>query len=267
MDEKDAAMRSREIPMSEAEFLRLPQDPGWMYEYRNGVARISPRRVVVPLRADVTPRAVDAAGLHLRPVAPADAPGLARAFYDGFHDTVEYCDWPDARIRQSGEDAIRTFFAGKRGAFHPASRLVLDPEQPCTVIGAALVVQKPNGPFLDMLFLRPPWQRHGLGSALAGAAMNHLHALGATHLGSALDLANAPSRRWHAKFGFVEQPNFALARVRAHAARHELWRRQEIGGLSGAERAALQAEAERWERLAASLDPVRCARGAAAGAP
>ena len=252
--------------MSEAEFLRQPQDPGWKYEYINGIARVSPRHVVVPLRADVTPRAVDPAGLHLRPVVPADAPALARAFHEGFRETVEYCDWPDARIRQSGEDAVRTFFAGKRGTFHPASRLLLDLDQPCMVIGAALIIQKPGGPFLDMLFIRPPWQRHGLAAALAGAAMNQLHALGETHLGSALDLANEPSRRWHRKFGFVEQPSFALARVRAHAARHELWRRQEIGGLRGAERAALQAEAERWERLAASLDPVRSHSCAAAGA-
>ena len=254
--------------MTEAEFLRLPRDPGWKYEYMRGVARISPRHVVVPMRADVMPRAVALCdGLHLGPLGPDDAHGLVRAFHDSFRDTVEYCDWPDARIRQSGEDAIRTFFGGKRGPFHPASRLAFCAEQTHTVVGAALVVQKAGGPFLDMLFIRPPWQRRGLAAALAGAAMNHLHALGAAHLGSAYDLANQPSRRWHEKFGFVEQPDGFLARARAQAARHELWRRQEIGGLSAAERGAIQAEADRWDRLAESLQAGTFSGRAAAGAP
>ena len=253
--------------MSEDEFLRLPRDLGWRYEYARGIARISPRHIVVPMRADVTPRPVDSGGLLLRPIDARDAPGLVRAFHDGFRDTVEYCDWPDARIRQSGEDAVRTFFGGKRGAFHPASRLAFSPEQPYLVVGAALVIQKATGPFLDMLFIRPPWQRRGLAAALTGAALNHLFAVGESHLGSAYDLANQPSRRWHEKFGFVEQPDSFLARARAQVARHELWRRHEVGGLGDGDRAALQAEAEHWERLAASLEPKAFNRYGAATAP
>ena len=250
--------------MSEAEFLRLPRELGWRYEYADGIACISPQHIVVPVRAEVTPRPVASGGLHIRPLDPSDAPGLVRAFHDGFRDTVEYCDWPDARIRQSGEDAIRTFFGGRRGAFHPASRLAFAPEQPHAVVGAALVIQKATGPFLDMLFIRPPWQRQGLAAVLAGASMNHLHRLRETHVGSAYDLANLPSRRWHEKFGFTEQPAPSLARARAQAARHEIWRRHQIGDLSAADRAALQAEADRWERQAESLEADTFTRRAAA---
>ena len=239
--------------MSQDEFLCLPHDPGWKYEYANGVARISPRHVVVKMRADVTPRTVSVGGLDIRPIVDGDTPGLVDAFYEGFRETVEYCDWPDARIRQSGVDAVRTFFGGKRGACHPASRLAVTPGRLGRVVGAALVVQKPEVPFLDMLFIRPHWHRRGLATALVGAAMNALHDFGESHMGSAYDLANLPSRRWHERFGFVEQPDYFLARAYAQAARHELWRRQEIGRVAEADRAALQAEVERWEGVAASL--------------
>ena len=241
------------MPMTATEFERLPRDPGWKYEYVNGVARITPRHVVVTMRAPVMPRIVEVGGLTIRAMTEADRPGLVRAFHDGFRETVEYCDWSDAQIRQSGEDAIRTFFGGRRGAFHPASRLAVAPEQPDVVAGASLVVQKADLPFLDMLFIRPRWHRRGLATALVGASMNALHAQGEPDMGSAYDLANLPSRAWHEQFGFVEQPDYTLAHARAAAARHELWRRREIGGLSDAEQAALQAEAEHWERLADAL--------------
>jgi len=252
--------------MTPAEFERLPHDPGWKYEYYGGKAHITPRHVVVPMRVPVTPRIVDAGGLEVRPVTEGDAPDLIRAFVDGFGDTVEYCDCTPSQVRRSGEDAIRTFFGGKRGAFHPASRLAVAPDQPRAVAGAALVVQKPDGPFLDMLFIRPRRHRRGLATALVGSVLNALHDEGATHLGSAYNLANAPSRAWHEKFGFVERPDYFLARARAQAARHELWRRGEIGGLAEAERAALQAEADRWERLAESLEEETFSRRAAARA-
>ena len=192
--------------MTEAEFLRLPHDPGWKYEYAGGAAHITPRHVVVPMRADVTRRAVDAGDLQIRPVVTGDAPGLVRAFFEGFRDTVEYCDWTDAKIRRSGEDAIQTFFGGRRGAFHPSSCLAVSPAQPHVVAGAALIVQKPDGPFLDMLFVLPRRHRRGLATALVGAAMNALHDMGEAHLGSAHDLANQPSRAWHERFGFGSSP-------------------------------------------------------------
>ena len=240
--------------MTSAEFAGLARDPGWKYEYAHGSALISPRHLVVQMRVPVTPRVVESAGILIRPVSPEDASGLVRAFFNGFRDTVEYCDCSATHIRHSGEDAIATFFGGKRGAFHEASRLAVVADDTMTIVGAALVVQKKQGPFLDMLFIDPLRHRRGLATALVGSVMNALHTVGEPHLGSAYNLANAPSRAWHEAFGFVERPDSILALVRAERARHELRRLQGIGRITPGKREALVAEAEHWERLAASLE-------------
>jgi GNAT superfamily N-acetyltransferase len=246
-------MRSQCLPMTPAEFELLPREVGWKYEYVDGCAHIRPRPMAARLRAPVTHLPTAETGCRIRPMTEADAPGLVRAFADGFRDTVEYCDSSVAQVRRAGVDAIATFFAGRRGAFHPASRLAVPDVRPSLIAGAALVVQKPDGPFLDMLFIRHRWQRQGLATALVGAVMDTLHAQGETHLGSAYNVANKPSIAWHHKLGFEEVPDLFLARARGQVARHELRRRERLGGLTDAERLALEAEVTRWDRLGSQL--------------
>ncbi len=246
-------MRSQCLPMTPTQFNLLPREVGWKYEYADGCAHIRPRPMAARLRAPVAPRPVAETGCRMRPLTVADTPALVRAFVDGFRDTVEYCDRSFAQVRWAGGDAVATFFAGRRGAFHPASRLAVPPDRPYLVAGAVLVVQKPDGPFLDMLFIRRRWQRNGLGTALVGAVMNELARAGETHLGSAYNVANKPSIAWHRKLGFEELPDLMLARARGQVARHELWRREKIGGLTDEERLLLEAEVTRWDRLGAQL--------------
>lgn len=247
-------MRSRKIPMSPEEFRHLPREVGWKYEYSGGCAHIRPRHLVAQLRVLVAPRSLPDTGCDIRPVFPVDTPGLVRAFLDGFRDTVEYCDYSAADFRHSGEDAVATFFAGRRGAFDAASRLATPCDDPAVVAGAALIVRKGDGPFLDMLFIRERWQRAGLATALVGSVLNALHETGAPHLGSAYNVANVPSVAWHHRFGFVERPNFPLARARAQVLRHELSRRGSVGDLTDADRAALEAEAAHWEGVVNSWE-------------
>ncbi len=235
--------------MTEAEFELLPHEVGWKYEYSDGCAHIRPRPMAARLRAPITRRPVAETGCRIRPMTEADVPGLVRAFADGFRDTVEYCDCTGAQVRRAGADAVATFFAGRRGAFHPGSRLAVPEGRPYLVAGAALVVRKADGPFLDMLFVRRRWQHRGLGTALVGMVMNELAGAGETHLGSAYNVANGPSIAWHHKLGFEEVPDLVLARARGQVARHELWRRERMGGLTDGERRALEAEVTHWDRL------------------
>lgn len=250
--------------MTWEEFLRMPQELGWKYEYADGYASIGPRHLAARLRAPVLPWTVPDTDCLIRPLTYADAPQLVRAFTDGFRDTVEYCDRSVAQVRWAGRDAVATFFAGRRGAFHSASCLAIPSDKPYLIAGAALMVQKPDGPFLDMLFVRPRWHRRGLATALVGTVMNSLHDLGESFCGSAYNVANTPSIAWHHKFGFVEQPDLLLVRARAQHLRHELWRRTQINDLDEAQQRVLETEITHWDRLGAALMEQRLAAPAAA---
>lgn len=261
-------MRSRHIKMTEEEFLLLPYEPGWKIEYWDGRAHFTPRHRAVIVRAPVSERVVGSLqGRLVRPVTPGDAPALIQVFYEAFRRTVEYCDWKDAAIRESAQSAIQTYFGGKRGSPHAASCSSIAATNPATVTGAALVVQGRDCPTLDILFIRPRWQRRGLANALVSSAMNALFASGETHLGSAFDLANESSRVWHERFGFVELPDLFLAQSRAYAARHELWRREKMGGLTEREREALARECASRQAHIEALEKVSGRDGFEAVAP
>lgn len=229
--------------MTVEEYHRQPLITGWKCEYYDGRAHYTPRHTAVIVRAPVTQRIVESSKARLvRPITPDDTEALIHAFYESFRRTVEYCDWEDAAIRESAESAIKSYWKGKRGSPHPASFLSVAATNPATITGAALVVQGHDCPALDILFIRPRWQRKGLGTLLVSTAMNALFADGETTLESAFDLANEGSRLWHEKMGFTELPDLFLAQGRAYAARHEYWRRERVGDLTETERTALKNE-------------------------
>jgi GNAT superfamily N-acetyltransferase len=118
------------------------------------------------------------------------------------------------------------------------------------VVGVALFRDNGDIPFLDMLFILPAWQRKGLASTLLARAANALHAAGYPILTSRYDLANAASRSWHRRAGFVDSPGWLATRHLWSHYRNELYRLRSLGDADEAERARLNAEIERWrERL------------------
>ena len=255
--------------MSIEEFELLPMRPGWKYEYGDGRAHITPREHGVIVAMPVTPRPVNTS-LVLRRATSADAGELTTAFLEAFIDSVEYCDWETEKISNAADKAIRSHFAGERGEPHLTSRVAMgfDRERGCdSIVGAALLAQAPRYSILDLLFVRPAWQRHGIATALLSDAMNELHDGGEAILKSAYHAANEESMNWHHRFGFVEEPDLMRARLYSSAARHELWRREKIGGLSDRERAALKTEAERWEIEVHRLEEIGGREGYRAVAP
>ncbi len=243
-------MRERVESMTCDEYHLLPHVPGWKYEYWDGQAHIRPSQFCVCVK-----RSVEACPLTteliLREVEPHDSQELIALFYLSFQDSCEYCDWPDANIRSSAGGYIDQFFNGKRGSAHPASRVCITPEG--TIIGAALLTYIPDGANLDMLFVHPEWQRFGIATTLATAAMNVLAAEGAQSLESAYDLANTASASWHRKFGFVPELDLRLAQIYLRCTLHEFWRREQLGNLNCAERTALESECERLKVEVAEL--------------
>ena len=200
------AMRSRHITMSIEEFRLLPRDPGWKYEYFDEMAHITPRARLATVRLGVGSRPLKPP-LPLRGVVASDQEGLVAAFVAAFADSADYCDVPREGISCSAQECLRDFHAGARGEALPSSCVAIDDaaEDPVEVVaGAALVTRAKDGcPLLDMLFVRPSWQRRGLATALVSWSLRELVAEGEATLRSRYLLANEPSQAWHQQFGFT----------------------------------------------------------------
>lgn len=259
-------MRSEHIAMTFEEFERREWRFGWKHEYWDGHAHITPRHNLVTVRAKIEPR--DAAcrpeGMNLREPCRTDEPALIEAFLDAFADGVEYCDQQLEQIAAAAQKNIRDFFAGVRGTPHSASRLAVaaaDASQPATpIVGAALLATRSDGPVLDLLLVRPQWQRRGLATALVTAAITELHLAGEQSLRSAHHICNDGSAAWHQRFGFVEEPDLSLARLRRSYFQHELWRIKQIHGedeSDQSDQARLRAAYEHWQRQVELLEVVR----------
>lgn len=247
-------MYPRPIRMTWDEFERLPRRPGWKHEYIGGNAYFQPRHSVAIVRAETLfqPAAVPE-GFHMRRATPADAPRLIPAFFDAFRASIDYWGYPLPRIRVESRTSIETCFAGRRGAFHSASTLAVAPTGR-SLAGAALVVEDGEGPNLDLLFVRPRWQRRGLANALVQTALSDLHTQGESHLDSGYVVANAASAAWHREFGFVELPDLMRAREQYYDIQHERDRRELIGDLSDTERQAMEQAAQDWWRQVEALE-------------
>lgn len=259
-------MRSQHIPMTCEEYERHEWRFGWKHEYWDGQAHFTPRHNHVYVRAPVeSSRGAVLApeGLGLREPCAADERAMVEAFLDAFADGVEYCDWQREKIEEAAHKNIRDYFAGKRGTPHHASRLAVAVNEASksvtTVAGAALLVTKSDGPVLDLLLVRPQWQRCVLATALAATAMNELHRAGARSLRSTHHIANEASAAWHGRFGFVEEPDLSVARLRRQYFGHELWRAEQLKGESGSDEGTLsrlRAAYEHWEKQVETLEAV-----------
>jgi GNAT superfamily N-acetyltransferase len=206
-------MRSRHTVISLEEFRLLPRDPGWNYEYLDGMAHITPRARFATVRLDVGSRPL-AGPLPLRRVEASDREGLVAAYVAAFEDSVEYCDVPPERVLLSALENIGAFYGGDRGEVLSSSCVATDDtaKDPVeAVAGAALVTRADDGcPLLDILFVVPRWQRRGVGTALVRWSLGELRAQGETTLRSRYHLANEPSRAWHHRFGFTLEPGSQL---------------------------------------------------------
>jgi predicted N-acetyltransferase YhbS len=253
--------------MTREEWERLPWRFGWKHEYWDGRARLTPHQHHVHVRVPIEARekrlpAVASPGLSVRAVGPADAPGLVPAFIEAFEDGVEFCDWPAERIQEHARRNVADYFAGRRGVpLLAASRLAVEGGR---VVGAALLTRRRDGgPTLDLLMVSPALRRRGIARALVGAAVEELRGQSATGvLRSAYCVANRESAHWHRAFGFEEEPDLHLARLRQAFYRHEVSRH----GTDEAP-AHLRSSYEHWSRRAEELEEIARRQGFEAVTP
>lgn len=264
-------MRSQHIAMSWEQYEQLPPHPGWKHEYWDGVAHFTPRSRFAVVRIDVHPRPFRSP-LELQAVAAADETSLTSAYLDAFRDTVEYCDWEGDAIAQSAGKIVQVYCAGRQGeplfacSFLARERTPQDETE--AVAGAALLIRtEDERPMLDMLFIRPHWQRRGLATALLSRCLEELHRREEPILRSRYHLANEASQAWHREAGFTEEPDLSLAQLYLRCAAQKLRQRESAGGLGDEERRCLVAEQERWEGRVKELEGVAREQGWEAVSP
>jgi N-acetylglutamate synthase-like GNAT family acetyltransferase len=236
--------------MSWAAFERLPRRMGWKHEYFEGTAYLRPASRHVPFTLDLAPRD-PGRRRGIRPVTPDDEPALRQPFLEAFALAPEYAGYPMAKFRQAAAKYLAGYFGDVRGTPSPVSVVA---ESRGEIIGAALVKDRPEGPLLDCIFVRPDHNRKGWATALAAHAVNELVRRVAAQLRSYAMLANAASLAWHARFGFREVPNEWVAGARWRHYTYELERHDRLGDLSPAERAELKARVDYWAKESDCLE-------------
>jgi L-amino acid N-acyltransferase YncA len=261
-------IRSQHLPMPFEAWDRLPYQPGWKYEYWDGCAHITPNHQTAVTTATVTPRPVNAL-CTIRHVLMEDEAPLLAVYLEAFADNQAFCDYTQAKFLDAARRDLRESFTGHRAPLLAAARVAVATEatgaQP---VGAALLSRDQEyGPVLDLLFIRPQWQRRGLATALVASAMNALHQAGEGTLTSCYQLANLASQAWHRTFGFVERLDLRYAQAYHRRAQQELSQRQKVEKLTAAERAALHAEVQYWHDQVEALERLAQAQGYAAVSP
>ncbi len=240
----------------------MPWRFGWKHEYWDGHAHITPRHDHVHVRfSGEVPLAELPRELSMRPVSSDDAPALIEAFIETFEDGVEFCDWTEEMIHEHAEMNITEYFAGRRAEPMEVSSVVLEGN---SILGAALLCHRDDEPVLDLLMARPDFRRRGVAHALVGSALGKLRERGeGKNLRSAHHAANEESTKWHRAFGFEEEPDLFLAKMRRMFYIHEASRFEE----GSEEHIRLEVLREKWSRRAEELEEIADREGYEAVAP
>ncbi len=235
-------MQRQRISMTFDEYDLLEQPFGYKVEYWDGHTVITPRDNPVTTRLAITTREVNPT-CRIVPVDPARQQEMVETFYAAFHDTVEFCDWYEHKIREHADSSIKRYFAGKRGEPHPASVMALAEDG--SISGIALLLTDDEGEVcLDLLYVVPSYQRQHIATQMVATAVNSLHAAGIATLTSTYHICNDTSRRWHHAFGFVDVYDQMYIRLKYAWYRSEIWRREKLGLME--ELDVLAAERDWW---------------------
>jgi GNAT superfamily N-acetyltransferase len=230
-------MKRKNIPMSFAEYEVLAYPFGWKAEYWDGQAHLTPREMGVTTRLDLRPRTLSQQPTRQQHIlVQADATyahQMIAGYFEVFADSVEFCNWPLEEIQRSAERGVKRYFEGKKGNPLPASVIVLEANTQ-QLTGLALFVLKANQrPLLELLYVRSPFQRQGLATAMVSWGINRLIETEFHELFSTYHICNQQSRQWHHKIGFQDVYDPHYIRLKLGWLNHEIWRRQKLGALTG----------------------------------
>ena len=241
------------IQMSYDEFQTIERLLGWKTEYWDGYARLTPRRIGVDTRLNfesVSTAEDSFEGFSLIEPAPAHTEQLVDGYIAAFINSIEFCGWPFESILRDAYEDISLFFENKRGKRLSASVVMLDPKEKM-VVATALITDKPEqGASLQLLYVRPSYQRQGIGTRIIHYSLRILQQLGYSQLTSRYHICNHQSRNFYHKLGFedVKGDRYSLQTYIAWLG-NEIWRRENLQMLDG-----LKAMKQEQNQLRAELE-------------
>jgi GNAT superfamily N-acetyltransferase len=237
------------IPMSWEEYEVLERPFGWKVEYWDGHAHLTPRSIGVRTKMDLSPR--DRLQNHnLIPVHPDYREQMIAGYLETFRDSVEFCGRSIESILESAAKDVGNYFTGRRGEALSASVIALEPDSE-KLAGLALFILRPNvGPYMDLLYVRPAFQRQGMGQAMLAWGIDRLIESGFQEVSSAYHVCNDLSRAWHHQQGFQDVYDSYYSQMKMRWCEHEIWRREKLGMPEGL--ADLRQERDQWE---SRIDP------------
>jgi N-acetylglutamate synthase-like GNAT family acetyltransferase len=222
-------MKSQHPSISFDEFKRMPHPFGWKAEYYNDKAHFTPRHHAIKTKLIFQSRSLETTTYSIQAVDLSYKSQMIDVFYDTFRDSVEFCDWTKKDIRKHAKNNINDYFAGLRGTPLPHSVMAIDPKTH-HVIGLALVlINRKQYHELDLLFVRPDYQKQGLATAMVFQIAQQLHNSGIRELYSFYHICNDVSRQWHQKFGFKEEYDAHFIRLKCVWYREEICRQEQLG--------------------------------------
>ncbi|MDB5350603.1 MAG: acetyltransferase, gnat family [Planctomycetota bacterium] len=209
------------LPISMKQFLGLPQNPAYKYEYLGTYALLSPRpkcyHAVLDLKPVDVPEPLDARGpILVRPLRDGDWEHFPALFSAAFDRVQPFAALDEDRSLEASRHCLDKTRTGGDGPLVPSACFVAVTREDDKVVGAALVTLQnvPEDdesdpwaagrvhPHLTWIFVAPMRIRHGIGSALLAATVGGLIGLGHARLVSTFLLGNESSTLWHWRNGF-----------------------------------------------------------------
>jgi len=222
-----------ELPLSFGQFLALPQNPAYKYEYFDGHAWLTPRpkscRALLDLRTFTHPIATLATrdDFIVRRLVDEDWQQLPPLFAAAFHRVQPFASLADEVRLEASQECLHHTKEDADGPLIAEANLVAACKSDGALIGAALTTLLPAGdpsqcgswrwetppppdavargigrPHLTWVFVGPWHSRQGVGTALLDTAVQSLARLGYSELASTFLLGNEYSMLWHWRAGF-----------------------------------------------------------------
>jgi GNAT superfamily N-acetyltransferase len=230
------------LPITAEQFHELPRNPAYKYEYLEDYCLLTPRPKHYHALLEMRPIET-ATEAVLRRVREEDFPKLERLFAAAFRIIQPFGSIDDAARLQAARQALERTRGGGDGPM--IERACFVAKEQAEIVGAVFVTLLPEGdpcdwdsyhwpelppadcidrcrgrPHLTWIFVAPLFAGHGLGTALLGAAVRELLALGYTQLLSTFMLGNDSSMLWHWRNGFQ-----LLAYPGSFRLMHERWQK------------------------------------------
>ncbi|MBE9061649.1 N-acetyltransferase [cf. Phormidesmis sp. LEGE 11477] len=231
-------MDSPKIPMSFDEFDTIEHLLGWKTEYWDGYARFTSRGMGVETCLDFESVSTTQDTSHTEFTFITPKSDHTQQMIDGyiasFINSVEFCGWPITNIFEEAHRDISLYFEGKRGKPLSASAIALHPKTQ-QVIALSLITEKiienQQSARLELLYVRPPYQRQGIGTDLIHHSVRALSQQGYSQLTSRYHICNHHSREFYHRLGFGDVCDRYYLQIYTGWLRNEIHRRESLGML------------------------------------